>query len=101
MRTGMSCPAVSRSRSVSKAAGRNARSRLRKLLFPQIQLVDEMLVIIEHLFAPNLHGGRHLTGLDGELAFEYAKAPDLLEGRELLVDALHRAIDFIGHGRGF
>src|SRR5579862_2848193 len=46
-------------------------------------------MIFEHAIAADLHSGRKLAALDGELAFEYPELADLLEGRELTVHARH------------
>src|SRR6476659_8623609 len=65
---------------------------LTQLFLPQIELINQVSIILDHLLTPDLHGRSQLPSLNREFVIEDAKTSNLLERRKLFVDALYRAI---------
>src|SRR5579864_6221344 len=69
-----------------------------RFFFAGVQLLDVTAKVFEHAHAPHFHGGGELALLDGEFARDDAELADLLELRELLVNATDDAAHLGLHG---
>src|SRR5579863_2883172 len=69
-----------------------------RFFFAGVQLLDVAAEVFEHAHASHFHGSGELALLDGEFARDDAEFADLLELRELLIDATDDAAHLGLHG---
>src|SRR5581483_11668158 len=63
-----------------------------------VHVLDQGLVLLVHELALQLHGGRELVVLGGELLLDQAEPLDRLDPREALVHLLDLRPDQVGDG---